>query len=77
MVMNVGSSFVAKARSQPTKTAVFLMESFMEKLMETSKAHHFQMSKTKRNSLYFKRIALFENSGKIFFRIPKGNHKPY
>jgi hypothetical protein len=67
---------VAKARSQPTETAVFLMESFMEIIMETSKASPFQMSKTKRNPLYFKRIALFEKSGKIFFEVPKGIHKP-
>lgn len=52
-------TFVAKARSQPTKTAVYFMESFMEKLMETSKAHPIQVNKTKRNPLYFKRIALF------------------
>ena len=51
------------------------MENFMEKLMETSKAHPFQMGKTKRNSLYFKRNALFEKSGEIFLGIPKGIHK--
>ena len=73
--MTLARTFVAKARSQPTKTAIFLMECFMEKLMETSKAHPIQVNKTKRNPLYFKRIALFEKSGKIFFGIPKGIHK--
>jgi len=68
---------VAKARSQPTKTAVFLMESFMEKLMETPKSHPCQMGIKIRNSLYFKRIALFEKSEKIFFGIHKGIHKRY
>ena len=42
------------------------MENFMEKLMETSKAHPFQMGKTKRNPLYFKRIALFEKKWRFF-----------
>lgn len=51
------------------------MESFMEKLMETPKAHPYQMSIKKRNSLYFKRIALFRKSVKIFIGIPKGIHK--
>lgn len=59
-------AFVTKARSQPAKTAMFFMESFMEKLMGTSKYHPIQVSKIKRNPLYFKRIALFEKVEKYF-----------
>ena len=70
-------AFVTEARSQPAKTTIFLMEDFMEIFVENIMAHPFLMSKTKRNPLYFKRIAQFENSGKIFFGILKGIHKSY
>ncbi len=75
--MNVGLYLRGKSAFTTRQNSSISYGKLYGKVCGNPKAHQYQMSKTKRNSLYHKRIALIQKKLKKIFRFPYGIHKTY